>query len=233
MRRKGWICAFAVLCAGASWFWFSRPVSRLLERPAYLVYVPSGIQRDARHPLVIALSPSGSASQMIAAWRPISEKFKWIILASKEFRNGIADDAILRRIKSAVQEGEPGLPIDRAKIIASGISGGAMGSHHFMLYYPDFLCGVIVNTGMMDREYSYPHKADYPKRRLAAFLASPTDFRYNEMKQDRGFLESLGWKTIWIEFAGGHTMAPVAVYAEAARWFERQLEVQDRAGGQA
>ncbi len=55
------------------------------------------------------------------------------------------------------------------------------------------------------------------------FLASPTDFRYNEMKRDRGFLESHGWKTKWIEFTGGHTLAPYEIYEQAAQWLEKNL----------
>ena len=49
-------------------------------------------------------------------------------------------------------------------------------------------------------------------------LASPSDFRYQEMKRDRTFLEILGWKTKWIEFQGGHRIAPAASYDQAARW---------------
>jgi hypothetical protein len=63
----------------------------------------------------------------------------------------------------------------------------------------------------------------YPKARLAVFLASPTDFRYQEMRHDRQMLERFEWKTEWIEFEGGHKPAPPAAYEQAARWIDERL----------
>ena len=113
-------------------------------------------------------------------------------------------------------------PIDRSKIIVSGFSGGAMGSHAFAFSYPRLISAVVLNTGMIHEHYTQ-QKHRYPRRKLAVFLASPTDFRYEAMKQDRKFLESLDWKTKWIEFKGGHSIAPDSVYQKAAQWLRENL----------
>jgi hypothetical protein len=41
------------------------------------------------------------------------------------------------------------------------------------------------------------------------------------MKRDRAFLEARGWVAKWIEFPGGHTIAPASAYEEAAAWLEK------------
>jgi len=74
--------------------------------------------------------------------------------------------------------------------------------------------------GMMHASFFTPN---YPEGKIAVFLASPTDFRYGEMKRDRSFLEQHHWKIDWIEFAGGHRLAPAAAYEQAAGWLEENL----------
>ena len=99
-----------------------------------------------------------------------------------------------------------------------------MGSHSFSFYFPELISGIILNTGMMDIEYSEANKKDYTRAKLAVFLASPTDSRYKEMHRDQAFLKELGWKTLWIEFKGGHILAPQDVYLQAAQWIATQWD---------
>ena len=98
-----------------------------------------------------------------------------------------------------------------------------MQSHSFSFHYPGLISAIVINTGMMD-DYYINRVSSYPKRKIAVFLASPTDFRYNEMKRDRNFLEKLEWKTKWIEFTGGHVLAPDSAYQEAAAWLAEQFQ---------
>lgn len=205
--------------------WYHRNAPRTIENSDYIVYVPSHINNHVQHPLVIALSPSGDARQMIDAWKGIAEKFQWIVLSSKKFRNGVPGEKIwgfFKDIATAIQNETFPVRIDQKKVIATGLSGGGMGSHMFSFWFPDVIDGVIINTGMMDAEFFYPKKENYPRGKLVVFLASPTDFRYKEMKRDRDFLESLGWRTEWIEFQGGHILAPQNVYFQAAQWIAMQ-----------
>ena len=194
----------------------------VIDTPQYLLYKPAGIDAAKKYPLVIALSPSADAQSMIATWKKVSDRYTWIILASKEFRNGVASEPILSRLASTVDELSSRLPIDTTKVIATGNSGGGMGAHQFAFLYPRLISAIVINTGMM-HEYYAAKRDSYPRGRIAVFLASPTDFRYQEMKNNRQFLESLDWKTKWIEFKGGHSMAPMSVYQEATAWLSEQL----------
>ncbi len=95
-----------------------------------------------------------------------------------------------------------------------------MVSHAFAKFYPQLASAVVINTGMMEESFM---TADYPEQKVAVFLASPTDFRYKEMQRDLAFLESHRWKTKWIEFRGGHALAPDEVCEQAAQWLEENL----------
>jgi predicted esterase len=198
------------------------PEPKIINDPAYILYIPGGLSNQKRYPLVIALSPSADAQSMIDVWKQAADKHKWMIMASKKFQNGVPVDPILGELASAVSKLYGKYPVSKTKVIASGFSGGAMGSHMFACKYPDLIKAVVANTGMINENY-ISQKSRYPRNKLAVFIASASDFRYNEMKRDRKFLEDLGWKTKWTEFGGGHMIAPASKYEEAAAWLDGNL----------
>ncbi len=197
-----------------------RETGQLLDHPTYLVYLPDGLEPGKRYPLVFALSPGADALGMISTWVAVAEKHHWIIAASKQFRNGQEFGPSLKEIEVELNEVEATYAVDPTEVIFTGISGGGMGAHAVARYYPSRVRAIVVNTGMMHASFFTPN---YPEGKIAVFLASPTDFRYGEMKRDRSFLEQHHWKIDWIEFAGGHTLAPAAVYEQAAGWLEENL----------
>lgn len=195
----------------------TQTAASITDTADYIIYLPSGLSETEEYPLLIGLSPSADASGMIDFWKNTAEKYKWIIYGSKIGRNGMDLDSSITDIASIIKKDIlPAYPIDDKRIIASGISGGAMASHAFSFLYPDMISAIIINTGMINEEYLT--EPAYPTGKIAVLLASPEDFRYNEMQRDRDFLQNLGWKIKWIEFSGGHTMAPEAVYDEAVQW---------------
>ncbi len=195
-----------------------RGLDKMVEdRGGYLIYVPADLPAGKLAPLVFALSPSADAASMIRTWRVIAERHGWIVAASKQFKNGIEYEIVLSTILQRLDEIEGAYPVDKSRIILTGLSGGAMAAHAFAGFHADRVRAVVANTGMMEESFMV---SDYPKSRLAVFLASPGDFRFREMKRDQAFLQSQGWTTAWIEFDGGHAMAPPAVYEKAATWLE-------------
>lgn len=198
------------------------------DYPKYILYFPQALEKTKNSPLVVALSPSADAQSMINVWRPVADKFKWVIFASKEFKNGLDMTQSMKSIASSLEEVFAEFSVDKSKIILTGVSGGAMGAHAFVYTYPDLVNAIVVNTGMINNYY-LDKKSSYPRYKLAVFLASPTDFRYNEMKRDRTILDSVGWMTKWIEFTGGHVLAPESVYLEAADWISEQWQKKSNA----
>lgn len=202
---------------------FKKP--EIIDNSKYILCVPADIDISKRYPLVVALSPGAnaqSAQSMIDTWQDVSNKYKWVIFASKEFPGGVDMNVMMPNLASIVEEVSSKFPIDKSKVIAAGFSAGGMTSHAFSFLYPGLISAVVINTGMM-HEYYIDNKHKYPRGKLVVFLASPTDFRYEEMKRDKDFLEDLGWKVKWIEFKGGHKMAPSSAYEKAAEWLQGQF----------
>jgi hypothetical protein len=44
------------------------------------------------------------------------------------------------------------------------------------------------------------------------------------MLHDWNFLKEHNWKTKWIEFEGGHRIAPDSAYQQAAQWLEEKFK---------
>ena len=196
--------------------------TQTIESANYSIYIPQDMDYKVGHPLVVALSPSADAASMISAWKNVADRHQWIVYASKTFKNGQDVGPEMQLTMSDVTEVEKDYPVDRSRIIFTGFSGGAQGSHMFAFYYPQTIWAIVLNTGMIQPFY-YQNEtilSYYPRNKTAAFIASPTDFRYEQMKKDKELLDGLGWRTKWIEFVGGHAIAPEFAYEEAAKWLE-------------
>lgn len=188
--------------------------STAVDHGTYLAYVPPGLSAGSKVPLVLALSPSADAAAMVRAWAPAADRLGWIVVASKEFRNGIDWDVCIPQVDAELTSAATRYPIDRSRIVLTGFSGGAMASLGYAAFHPDRVRAVVANTGIS--EPSLP--VAMPRDKLAVFLASVGDFRYDEMKRDRLRLDAQGWTTTWIEFDGGHRLAPPDKNREAAEW---------------
>jgi len=196
--------------------------AKVISKKSFLLYLPSGLKSNKKYPLVIALSPSGHAGSMLAVWKEVSEKYKWIILGSKKFRNRVDSGPIFSDIVVSINTLAKKYPIDKDRVIVTGLSGGGMGAHYFAFLYPNLIRAVVPNVGFINK-YLLKEKKDYPKGKLVVFLAGTGDFNYNYMKADKDFLESLGWKAKWIEFKGGHSHASKEAFIDTARWLTKQF----------
>ena len=199
------------------------PGSKTIHTDIFIVYIPEGVSREKIYPLIIAFSPDADATGMIKFWKGMADRHELIIVASKEFQNGVNPDSIFQRIIAEFPRLFSSYPIDKSKVIVSGFSGGGMASHMFSADYPDKVKAVITNCGVIHPvyikdEYKYP----CPRNKLAVFLASPADFNYKKMKSDQLFLKNHGWKTKWIEFNGGHSFASPSAYSQAISWILKQ-----------
>ena len=195
---------------------------RTIDQADYLLRLPSQLDASRKHPLVVALAPDGAPRPLVNLWTPVSEQRKWLLFGSKTVRNGVDLNPQIEPLRRAIQEVIARYPVDQRKVIVTGFSGGAMASHDLAFELRDLVAATVLNTGMMG-EWERAREASRPRGKLAVFLASPTDFRYEQMKLDRQFLERLGWNTTWIVFDGGHRSAPPWAVQRAAAWLDEQL----------
>ncbi len=218
MPRISIFILFLLLVSGCT---DNTPVVTEPDDPLYILYVPEGIDPNGKYPLVIALSPSADAQTMVKTWQKSADKHKWIVAASTQYRNGKSFAVLMPQVKRILEEVSKKNPVDMDHVILTGFSGGAMGSHAYTVHYPDDVWATVLNTGMINSVYY--RLRTMPENRTAVFLASPTDFRYDEMKRDKALLDGRGWDTNWIEFAGGHKIAPDETYMQAADWLAERM----------
>jgi hypothetical protein len=221
-RMKKVLLLLIFMCFGA--FAWAEVAAGTFDGEEFCVFVPHGLKKGEKYPLIIGFSAGGKGKSVVNTWQSAAEKYKCIIIASNVVKNGMDVQKEIAKIKATVKEKlSKWFPIDENKILALGSSGGGMAAHIFSFFHSDFIKGVISNVGYI-HEGTVKQKKVYPKNKVCVFLASPTDFNYKLMKEDRVFLESLGWACKWIEFAGGHTMAPEFERHEALSFVLENME---------
>ncbi len=227
-RLTALLTAALVVLAGKGAAAEPPPKGRVLDWPDAMVYQPPGDDTQ-RRPVVFAFSPSGDAGAVIRQWQGLADRFGLIVHASKRYRNHMPDlPDKLPVIKAQLDQAMASLPVDTRRVILTGMSGGGSFAQALNIRYPGFASALIINTGRIWEPFyaeAYGNldalRAAYrqsPGSRLAVMLMSPTDFRYGEMQRDCQMLTALGWQVRAIEFAGGHQVAPQAVYTQALGW---------------
>jgi len=188
----------------------------VFDTEKYILFVPEREKNAGKMPLVVCFSSTGDAKGFINIWRDIASRLGIAVIASKEFRNEVMPGKAFTTISDFVVKEADRYSIDQAKVIVTGFSGGGMAAHMFSV--GNKVLGVISNSGRIHPDFLGKDSHYYPKTGLAVFIASPQDYNYNYMKGDKYFLDKLGWKTKWIEFKGGHNLAPGEKYEEAVQW---------------
>jgi predicted esterase len=160
---------------------------------------------------------------MVNFLKDVAEKHQFLVGASRKFRNNIDRSEAFSDMAKLVNDEKKIYPINYLKVITLGHSGGGMAAHMFSVSYPNITWAVITNCGRIHPDFHEKERHLYARNKLAVFLVSPSDFNYEYMREDRRFLKGLGWKTKWIEFKGGHRMAPKEKFEEAIQWLENQI----------
>ncbi len=194
----------------------------------YSVYLPSGIKSYVPRPVIFGFSPSASGSDVINIWKEAADECNCVIIASNKVRNGMDIKNELGIIKEdLIKHFATEYPIDLNKIIAVGSSGGGMASHMFSFFYPETVAAVITNVGYI-HEKTLAQSKIYPCNKICVFLAGTTDYNYKLMKEDIKFLQKHNWNCKWIEFVGGHVMAPQENRKEALKFVLEELEKKEK-----
>ena len=219
--RIGILFVLMLLCVSPT---ACEPIQKTIS---YEAYVPFYLDPKEKYPMVLLLSPTGDGPALIPLWKDAADHLGWILIASKDHKNGIDYRYLLPRLHRTIEAAIKKYPVDTRRIIVSGMSGGGMSSHTMAYTYPELVSAIVVNTGMMS-EFFKDKEATYPRGKVAVFLASPTNFRYDEMQSDKEMLDRLEWKTKWIEFEGGHVPAPIEDYMQAAEWINDQFKISHK-----
>ncbi len=215
---------------------FDPKEGNIVDNDNYIAYFPKNIldNNKAKYfPMIAVFSPAGNASFAIEFWRNIADKYQFILYASKIYRNYMPElQPKSGHIYSSIYNFAKEYPVDTGKIIYTGLSGGGSFSYYLNYYIPNAAFALIINTGRIwEEQMYYPIANDIQaanekmqRKPIVLMLASRTDFRYSFMQRDRDLIAKLGWKFLWLEFDGGHTLAPYPTYYQAIDWLKQQPE---------
>jgi predicted esterase len=215
----------------------------VIQQPDATIILPSDLQSGRTYPLVVAFSyngkPAGDQYTPLTLWRTLGPELGWIVYASKQYSNGAfyAGPAATRDVAQSVMASLNAtiarLPVDRSRIVLTGLSGGGNFAEYFNLTYPGFAAAVIDNSGRIPfedfgaaasgRGSTLPGPQSFgDSRRIAVLLASPGDpMFYNlALHRDLPYYQSVGWQALFVRFPGGHNFAPSSVYLQAMQWLE-------------
>jgi predicted esterase len=206
---------------------FTRPFpseakGTVIDDPRAIIILPAEMSTESTYPVVLSMRSDGDGRAAAELWASIGEKRGWIVVGSKDCRNDSPFAELLPKLEALLKDVQKRYPADLSRLILSGYAGGAMAAHGLVFSHPEWSAGLVVTNGMIHSSFTRQILA-YPKGKWAVFLASPGHFRYQEMKQDRAFLEGLQWQTEWIDFEGGKMPAPPAAYEQAARWLDERM----------
>jgi hypothetical protein len=193
------------------------PKGTTKESAAFAVYLPPNAGKEKR-PLLIAFEPQANWRVMIRRWGPVADELGWIILASKVVKEGMDMAKVCSGYTKILRVVTKDYPIDPKRVVTTGVAAAGMLSHFFAMVEEDTIRAVIPVASMVHEKYR--EEENYPKGKICAFLASPSDKRFKDMQADRKRLEGLGWKVSWTEFEGGSVLPPHAKCLEAAKFVD-------------
>jgi len=196
--------------------------AKLIDTEDYLIFIPEKTNFNDTYPLIVFFTPDADTKGTLKHFKDLAQKYKWLLFISKEFHIGVDMAKVITDLALTIESLSESLPIDKSKIIVSGFSAGAMGAHFFSYAEPKLISAIIINSGTIHQDLKGV-VTGHPKSKRVVFLASPTDYGYKSMLEDKRFLDSLGWKTKWIEFKGGHRLAPKDIYEKAFAWLKIQF----------
>lgn len=181
----------------------------------YGVYIPTNYSGNEKLPWILALSPSSSSGDWFELLSYACDKHHWGLAASKNSNNQSVWPKIEPVLKDTVESAPSRFPFDPNEFCIAGFSGAAARVHKLAYHWPK-VRKIIVSNGCMGEEELKAR--NYPRGKSAVFIVGSLEPNLKRIKRDQQFLMQRGWKTKWIEFAGGHQFPPEGAFDQAIEW---------------
>ncbi|MBN2014504.1 MAG: hypothetical protein JW778_04935 [Candidatus Altiarchaeota archaeon] len=189
---------------------------------SYELYLPWNYSSERQYPLVICFSPNGNGADFQDSVYPVTNEYGYVLVGSNDFRNDVDSSIFLPRIYGSLADIRSRVNIDGNRIYACGFSGGGMASYVVSYFKPNYFQGLIVNSGSIHG--SLYNKEDLRRMgvRKVVLICGRGDgvVSCEHMENDERWLNASGIETYFIEFDGGHSIAPQDSYIKAIEWLE-------------
>ncbi len=182
-------------------------------RPENLVFLPSRKTGSYRYPVYVSIPPDGKGWLSMLPLCALAQKKKWIIVSlDYSYKRPPSPEELMKTIERKLNSIPATHQVNKEQIYCGGLSAGAGLAFQLLNLRPDVFSGLIANCTKSSLDLITNKKA---KQKKIVLLASPNDFRYKNMVETRSKFQNAGWSTHWIEFPGGHTLAPGSSYEKA------------------
>ncbi|HLJ89692.1 MAG TPA: hypothetical protein VKZ53_22975, partial [Candidatus Angelobacter sp.] len=187
---------------------------------SYALYLPSKYSPDRAWPILYAFDPMARGKVAVEVYQQAAEKYGYIVVGSNNSKNGPA--SIQTSATQAMwRDTHLRFAIDKNRVYATGLSGGARAATAFALYcYTCSVAGVISHGAGYPQGYgkTNPKAANETFAYYAAI--GEADFNYPEImllrrekeRQEAAFKVKI--------YPGPHQWAPPNIAEDAIEWLE-------------
>ena len=184
----------------------------------YALYLPSHYSPDRRWPVIYAFDPIGRGKPAVEVYQSAAEKYGYIVAGSNNSKNGPV--AIQTAAAQALWlDTHRRLSIDKKRVYATGLSGGAREATYLALY-----CPVCAFAGVIAHGAGYPpmdSRTPPANDRFAYYVAvGDVDFNFPEIMALRRKKDEQGASFKVKVYPGPHQWAPSPIAEDAIEWME-------------
>ncbi|MFT3869648.1 MAG: hypothetical protein QM715_14425 [Nibricoccus sp.] len=181
---------------------------------SFALYLPSNYDPAKKWPVLFCFDPGARGRRPVECFQAGAEKFGYIVVGSNNSRNGPWPDNA-KAIEAMLRETFSRWSVDRSRLYAAGLSGGARVAPQLGL--SSLVRGVVACSG------AFP-QSQTPSKVPCLFFgtAGIDDFNYSELRNVDDDLDKLGAPHRIVTFAGGHEWPPAETAVEAIEWLEIQ-----------
>lgn len=202
------------------------PTGKILEKVecqqapsfTYALYLPSSYQPEKKWPVLFCFDPRANGVNPAELFREGAEKLGYIIVSSNN--SGSDDPSVpnLQAMKAIYDDAFSRYSIDKKRLYATGMSGGARVACDMGYKYRGEVAGVIACGA------GFPSDSSPSKDTPFAFYETigNLDFNYYEIRLLKPKLEESGIPFKIHIFDGDHSWPPKDVGTDALEWMEVQ-----------
>lgn len=184
----------------------------------YAMYVPGSHDPARPAPILYLMDPRGRARVPAELFRPVAERFGYILISSYNTISDTNMEPNLRALQAMWSDTHDWFRIDDQRVYLAGFSGTARTACLLARHLSGTFTGVIGAAAGFHPDY--PPTKDF---RFAYFgTAGDVDYNHYEMQRLEEQLAATGLRHRVEGFVGPHSWMPSELAAEAVEWMELQ-----------
>jgi predicted esterase len=182
---------------------------------SYAIYLPEQFNPNILNAIVFIFDPVGRGRNGIRPFIEASEQYNYILICSNDARNGPYEKNF-ELANSLFNSVFSKFNIDPKQIYVAGFSGGSRFSTAIAVLTEQMRGVIACGAGFPDNLSYAPSAPVF----LYAGIVGDRDMNYNEMRNNRLFLDKLGFTNALFVFDGNHRWPPSESILEVFDWIQ-------------